>query len=371
MKVLSVVGARPQFIKSGPVSRALDRRRHEELLIHTGQHYDPQMSAVFFQELDLRRPALNLAVGSESHAAQTAAMLPRLEMIMREERPDWVIVYGDTNSTLAGALAASKVRVPLAHVEAGLRSRNRRMPEEINRLVADTLSDLLFPPTAGAASNLLCEGVPAGDVILSGDVMLDAVRYYGAREHRAATDCSDSARGGDGEYVLATIHRAENVDVPERLRTIASGLGRVARHLPVVFPVHPRTEAALARLTSVPEEFARVDRIAPAGYLEMLRLERNAQVIVTDSGGVQKEALFQCVPCVTLRAETEWSESVTSGWNRLCPPVSATAIEGAVLEARGSRGRAVDAYGSGDAADRIVAALEARRATPFRGGSSL
>lgn len=310
-----MVGARPQFIKAAVVSRAL--RRHPgaaEVLVHTGQHYDRNMSQVFFEELEIPAPQYNLEIGSGPHGRQTGRMLEAMEGVLEREKPDWVVVYGDTNSTLAGALAAAKLHIPVAHVEAGLRSFNRTMPEEINRVVVDHLSSLLLAPTQVALANLAKEGIAPGAVRLVGDVMLDAALYYAANAERSG---AIPAQFGleRGKYALATIHRAENADSPQRLEVIAGGLARLARKLPVVLPAHPRARQALERLA--PSGVRLVD---PVGYLEMMWLQKNARLVVTDSGGVQKESYFHGVPCATLRDETEWVELVEAGWNTLLPP---------------------------------------------------
>ena len=320
MKLLTVVGARPQFIKAAVVSRAIAAhnkrasggRRIEEILVHTGQHYDDNMSAVFFQELDIPEPAHRLGVGSGPHGQQTGRMLEGLERVMRDERPALVLVYGDTNSTLAGTLAASKLGLPVGHVEAGLRSFNRLMPEEVNRVVADHLSVLLLCPTARAVKNLSCEGITAG-VHLVGDVMYDSL-LFNLRQAEQRAGILDRLGLRPGEYALATIHRAENTDRPAALRSLITALDGIG--IPVVLPLHPRTKAALqaAGVTQFPD---RVGAVPPVSYHDMLLLERQARVILTDSGGVQKEAFLLGVPCVTLRNETEWVETVEAGWNRL------------------------------------------------------
>jgi UDP-GlcNAc3NAcA epimerase len=356
MNIVTIVGARPQFIKAAPVSRALARAGLQEFLLHTGQHYHRDMSDIFFDELGLRPPSLNLNVGSASHAEQTAAMLVGIERALLEQKPDWILVYGDTNSTLAGAVAAAKVNVPVAHVEAGLRSFNRRMPEEINRLVADTLSSLLLVPTEAARNNLRHEGVPEDRIVWTGDVMLDVALMF---HDQALARSLVLERLGltERNYVLATVHRAENTDDPVRLRTILSSLQAVAKELPVVLPVHPRARKMIEQGGF---DTAGIRLTEPVGFLDMLRLEMSAAVIATDSGGVQKEAFFHRVPCVTLREETEWVESVELGWNRLCPPHDAAEMTRAVLAARGTSGRPAEPYGDGHAAERIVRALRER-----------
>jgi len=357
-KVLSVVGARPQFVKAAAVSRVLRAAPGAtEVLVHTGQHYDDNMSAVFFRELDIPEADHNLGVGSGPQGAQTARMLAALEDTIVRERPDWVLVYGDTNSTLAGALAAAKLRVPIAHVEAGLRSFNRAMPEEINRVVADHASDLLLAPTRAAVANLASEGIVGAKVALVGDVMYDAMLYYAGKAER---ESNVLARLGlaPGEYVVATVHRAENTDDPARLAAIFGAFVELARDVPVVVPLHPRTRGALAgaglRLDAAP----RLRLVEPVGYLDMVMLERHARLVATDSGGVQKEAYFNRVPCVTLRTETEWVELVEAGWNTLAAPTDAATVAAALRAALGSRPAGWQAlYGDGDAAGAIVAAL--------------
>ncbi len=353
MNIVTIVGARPQFIKAAPVSLALAQAGSREFLLHTGQHYDREMSGIFFDELGLRHPDLNLNVGSASHAEQTAAMLVGIERVLLEQKPDWLLVYGDTNSTLAGAVAAAKMNVPVAHVEAGLRSFNRRMPEEINRLVADTLSCLLLVPTEAARHNLRHEGVPEDRIVWTGDVMFDVALMF--RDQALARSLVLERLGlTERNYVLATVHRAENTDNAVRLQTILFGLQAVGQELPVVLPVHPRTRKMIEQGGF---DTAGIRLTEPVGFLDMLRLEMGAAVIATDSGGVQKEALFHRVPCVTLREETEWVESVELGWNRLCPPHEAVEITRALLDARGTSGRPGKPYGEGQAAQRIARAL--------------
>ncbi len=309
MKILSVVGARPQFIKAAPVCQAL-RRQHHEILVHTGQHYDQGMSAVFFEELGIPEPDFNLGIGSGPHGRQTGKMLAGLETLMDREQPDWVLVYGDTNSTLAGALAAAKLNIPLAHVEAGLRSFNRAMPEEINRVLTDHCAEALLCPTQTAVDNLAKEGIVQG-VHLVGDVMFDAMRYFEPRVDGASLLASLGVEAGS--YVLATVHRASNTDSEEQLKSALNCLAQ--SDWPVLLPAHPRTQAAIQRFgLTIP---AGITLIEPVGYLQMLALEKNARLIMTDSGGVQKEAYIWGVPCITLRRETEWVETVTSGWNIL------------------------------------------------------
>jgi UDP-GlcNAc3NAcA epimerase len=344
VKILSVVGNRPQFIKSAPLSLAL-KDRADEVTLHTGQHYDRELSEVFFEELGLDPPSYRLEAGSGTHAEQTARMLPGIERAVLDERPDWVLVYGDTNSTLAGALAAAKVGAPIAHVEAGLRSFDRTMPEELNRLVVDRLSELLFCPTEIAVANLRREGVTDG-IHVVGDVMLDANLRLApiARERSAALA---DAGVEPGEYVLATLHRPVNVRAAP-LKAVAEAFAELGE--PIVFPAHPRTQHALAAhgVTLA----ANVHLRPPAGYLDFAALASQARVIVTDSGGVQKEAYWYGVPCVTVRTTTEWVETVETGWNRLVA-VNKDAIVAAVRSAAPPDERP-PLYGKGRAADLIA-----------------
>ncbi len=309
MHIVSIVGARPQFVKASVVSRVLRDRGMEETLVHTGQHYDPAMSEIFFDELGIPPPDHNLDVGSGSHAEQTGAMMVGLERLMEARRPDGVLVYGDTNSTIAGALVAAKLVLPLAHVEAGLRSFNRAMPEEVNRIVTDRLSDLLFCPTETAVRQLASEGIVRG-VSLTGDVMLEVTRHFAERAD-AQVALSGITHHEPGRYGVATVHRAENADDPARLAGILEGLASL--EFPVVLPLHPRTRRRIDQQV-VPSN---VDLIEPLGYLPMLTLVRNARCVLTDSGGLQKEAVWLGTPCVTLREETEWVETLVGGWNRL------------------------------------------------------
>lgn len=317
MKLLSIVGARPQFVKAAVLIHAFEKYAAEtgELIehqvLHTGQHYDAQMSDVFFQELGLRPPDISLHIGSGPHGIQTAAMLATIEGALHKWRPDAAIVYGDTNSTLAGALAAVKMHIPVVHVEAGLRSFNRAMPEEINRIVSDHVSSLLLCPTKTAIQNLEREGI-AEHGVLVGDLMLDAALYYAdaAAVHNAnriPPNCGD-------RYALVTLHRAENTDDPVRLKALIRVLNMLP--LPIVLPVHPRLKKQLGNEgLQLLQDMEHVHLQEPASYFEMLALEKQSQLILTDSGGVQKEAYFLGVPCITLRDETEWSETVVGGWN--------------------------------------------------------
>jgi UDP-GlcNAc3NAcA epimerase len=349
VRVVTVVGARPQFIKLAPLSRLL-RGHAEEILVHTGQHYDPGLSQIFFDELELPAPDHHLGVGSGHHGAQTAAMLAGLEPLLLAISPAAVIVFGDTNSTLAGALAAAKLGIPVAHVEAGLRSFDRLMPEETNRVVADHLASWLFAPSEQARRQLTTEGIIDG-VHVVGDIMLDAVHQHVARAaHRNEGQTASSV--ADGGYILATVHRAANTDDPERLRAVFTSLASL--DLPVVLPLHPRTAASLERFGIGSGGAVRV--CEPVGYLSMLRLIQGSVCVVTDSGGLQKEAFYLRRPCVTLRSETEWPETVASGWNRL---VDATVPElrAAVAAAQRPVPEPPDVYGDGRAAERIAGVL--------------
>lgn len=350
--VVTIVGARPQFIKVAPVSRAIrDTGRIKEILVHTGQHFDANMSDVFFEELGIAKPDHNLEVGGGGHGAMTGSMLQRLEPLLQEIRPDVVLIYGDTNSTLAGALTAAKLHIPVAHIEAGLRSFNRAMPEEINRVVADHLSALLFASTDVAVANLQHEGVDPAKVHQVGDVMYDAALLFADRS-KDRTILSDVGVE-PGRYVLSTLHRAENTDDRARLAALTAALDRVAEELPVILPLHPRTRGAMERHGL---RFERVKTVDPVGYLDMVALEANAAVIATDSGGVQKEAFFYAVPCVTLRDETEWTELIDLGWNELAAPTG-PAIAEQILAAVGRKGTEAFPYGDGTAARSIAAKL--------------
>jgi UDP-GlcNAc3NAcA epimerase len=349
LRVVSLVGARPEFVQCAPVSRVL-RRAHHEVLVHTGQHYDDRMSAAFFRDLGLPAADYNLGVGSGTHAVQTAAMMVRLEEILSAERPDLVIVRGDTNSTIAGALVARKLHLPLAHIEAGERSYDRNMPEEINRVVSDALADLHLCASRAAVEHLAAEGITKS-VHWVGDVMCDAVQQYlpvAMRRSQILEHLSLTAGG----FVLATTHRAANTDDPARMRAICSALN--AADEPVVFPAHPRTRKVLAE-----QEIAlgpHIHLIEPVGYLDMLAMEANARLIATDSGGVQREAYYLGVPCLTLREETEWVETVLAGWNLLVGCDLDRIREGWRSFAPPSERPPI--YGDGHAAERIVSVIE-------------
>lgn len=356
MKVATIVGARPQFIKSAPVSRALRRAKISEIVVHTGQHYDASMSAAFFEELELANPDYHLGIGSGPHGQQTGRMLVAVEAVLLQEKPDWAMVYGDTNSTLAGALAAAKLRIPIAHVEAGARSFNRRMPEEINRVTTDHLSSLLFAASEAAVTNLRREGLAEESIHFVGDVMFDAVKLFSAAAEQRS-QILDRLKLKSKTFALATIHRAENTDNPKQLAGIFEGLSALAREVRVVLPLHPRTRATLDGSSVGAFAAAGGVLIDPVGYFDMMMLERHAALIVTDSGGVQKEAFFQRVPCITLRHETEWPELVELGWNTLLPPSRASELGRIAGDVRSRQGQSAAPYGNGDAADRIAICL--------------
>ena len=356
-KILTVLGARPQFIKASAVSHAIaSSHGTQEVLVHTGQHFDANMSDVFFAELGMEKPEYFLDIHGGTHGAMTGRMLAEVEQVMLAEKPDTVLVYGDTNSTLAGALAAVKLHIPVAHVEAGLRSFNLGMPEEVNRILTDRISRWLFTPTETAVQHLLREGFKPEQIIPVGDVMYDVALFHG---RRVQADAGLMARLGLARqgYVLATIHRAENTDHLERLAVIVDALISISGQLPVVWPLHPRTRGVLKKVGKLDALSAKVNLIDPVGYLDMVQLEKYAALIATDSGGVQKEAFFHQVPCVTLRNETEWVELVDAGWNRLAPPTDVDAVHSAIVASLGSRGKAVEPYGAGDAALRIISEL--------------
>lgn len=364
LKIASIVGARPQFVKAAVTSRAI--RAHpdiQEVLIHTGQHYDELMSDVFFRDLEIPQPDHQLNIGSANHGAQTGRMLEAIERVLLTEQPDCVLVYGDTNSTLAGALAAAKLDISVAHVEAGLRSFDRAMPEEINRVVTDTISELLFAPTLLSAQNLEREGIASNRVRIVGDVMYDAVLQYSMLAEQRASILSELGlfRGG---YALATIHRAENTNDVQRLRTICDALSHIQSRLPVVLPLHPRAREVLGRAGGLDDLRRRIHVIQPVGYLQMLMLEKHASFVATDSGGVQKEAFFFHVPCVTLRQETEWQELLTSGWNRLAPPTDVEVIVRACEAALSDAPEfGTNPYGDGRSAQLIAEHLFSRFGT--------
>ncbi len=353
LKILTVVGARPQFIKAAGLSRYI--RNHasadvEEKIIHTGQHYDSNMSDVFFDELDIPRPDFQLSARSSLHGASTGQMLEGVEEIMLSEKPDWVLIYGDTNSTLAGALAAAKLHIPVAHVEAGLRSFNKRMPEEVNRVMSDHVSSRLYCPTDTAVRNLKNEGITDG-VMNVGDIMLEVTQMY-----------SDAALANSGilqtlqlepkQFALVTIHRAENTDSPQRLAAICESLGAAAKKMTVVFPLHPRTRKCIEQ-QSLWGSLEGVHILEPLPYLDLQALQRQARLVLTDSGGVQKEAFFCRTPCITVRDETEWSETLQAGWNQLVD-ASAEKIGTAIEQSTVPQSPQSEVFGAGNTAELII-----------------
>jgi len=356
MKIVTIIGARPQFIKAAAVSKAINQYEGDdgqgitEIIVHTGQHYDKNMSEVFFNELNIPEPNYHLNIASLSHGAMTGRMLESIETVLNKELPDLVLIYGDTNSTLAGAIAASKIHIPVAHVEAGLRSNNMRMPEEINRILADRVSNLLLCPTESAVQNLQNEGV-VNNVHLVGDVMYDATLLY--RDN--AKNVIPLSKWGvtNGKYALCTIHRAENTDDTSRLESILSALREISADLDVVLPLHPRTRILLDNMG----ETSWLDGLTvlePVSYTEMLRLEMSAKVIITDSGGVQKEAYFNEVPCITMRDETEWLETVELGWNQIVGADRDKILSAYHQLSSKVTQRGKQPYGDGHASEKIV-----------------
>jgi UDP-GlcNAc3NAcA epimerase len=366
MKVMTILGARPQFIKAATVGRVIQNSNGiQEIIVHTGQHFDANMSDIFFEQLDIPKPDYNLGVAGLTHGAMTGRMLEGIERLILKEQPDWVLVYGDTNSTLAGALAASKLHVPIAHVEAGLRSNNPNMPEEINRVLTDRVSNLLLCPTSNAVKNLHHEGFPfiasegktraqIQNIENVGDVMYDAVRYYRdqAKKHFSLDRFSLQHKG----YAVCTLHRQENTDNAEHLANILSSLHEISLELPIVLPLHPRTRIKLDELKNNLLDLSALRILEPLSYLEMQRLLMSANVILTDSGGVQKEAYFHQVPCITLRDETEWIETVDAGWNQLVG-ADKEKILSAFRKEKISVCKQDELYGDGSAAEKILDSL--------------
>jgi len=366
IRIATVIGARPQFIKAATVSHAIEKRRGiiSEILIHTGQHYDYEMSEVFFRELDISKPAYHLDVGSGSHAWQTGEIMERLEHVLVIERPNLVLVYGDTNSTLAGALAARTLQIPVAHVEAGVRSFNRRMIEEINRKLTDNVATFLFCPTRSAVDNLAHESIKGGVlspfsweryVINVGDVMLDSILQCRARAEESSTLHRELGIAGQ-PYLLATVHRAENTDDPRILSDILYALKELSFQEAVIFPVHPRTRNAIETIGE--RKYGNLRFIDATSYLDMIALIAGSRMVLTDSGGVQREAFFLHVPCVTLRSETEWMETVECGWNVVTGTSAHEILSGARRVLEMERKEGVPLFGAGDAAEKIVSFLE-------------
>ena len=359
MKIVTIVGARPQFIKAAAVSREIRENYSnslEEVLVHTGQHFDENMSKVFFDELEIPNPAYNLGVSGGQHGAMTGKMLEAIETVLLKERPDCLLVYGDTNSTLAGALAAAKLQIPIAHVEAGLRSFNMNMPEEVNRILTDRISSHLFCPTETAVGHLQAEGI-SNNVHNVGDVMYDVALFYGNKAVQNSTILQHLDLVS-GNFALVTCHRAENTDYPVRLKEILIALEQLAKTLPIVFPLHPRTKK-LINEQNLSHYLKNIKVIDPLPFLDMIALERNAKFILTDSGGVQKEAYFYKVPCITMRDETEWVETIKCGANKLVGADSASIIDRA--DELISRTVTLDfsslPYGNGIASQKIISIL--------------
>ena len=349
MKICTIVGARPQFIKAATVSRVLKKENIEEVLIHTGQHFDANMSDVFFDEMEIQKPRYNLDINGLTHGAMTGQMLEGIEKVLIDEKPDWVIVYGDTNSTIAGALAAKKLHIRVAHIEAGLRSFNMRMPEEVNRILTDNISDVLFCPTETAIRNLTEEGMTGKQVRIAniGDVMYDAALYYSEKAGTIAEQFNKEA------FILCTIHRAENTDDLNRMKEIIAALNRLNKEIRIVVPLHPRTTGIIAR-EGLQCEFTIID---PVGYFDMLSLIKHSRLVITDSGGLQKEAYFFKKFCITLRDETEWVELVETGVNVLTG-ANSTAILSAYDHFKDRSGEFDGMlYGDGNAAEKIVSIL--------------
>lgn len=363
LRIVSIIGARPQFIKAAMVSRAILHHTREnvdskitEILVHTGQHYDHNMSQIFFDQMKIPLPEYNLEVGSGSHGEMTGAMLIKIENVLAKEYPDWVLVYGDTNSTLAGALAAAKLHIQVAHVEAGLRSYNRRMPEEINRILTDRISSILFCPSDLAVKNLKKEGIAHG-VFKVGDVMYDAFLAYKNLALQKSNIISDLSIK-PGNFCLSTLHRQENTDDPSRLIQIFSAFNELAqKECPFVIPLHPRTRKTIKNKRHNMVKNPHVRLISPLNYLDMIALESHARIIFTDSGGMQKEALFARIPCITLREETEWVETVEAGWNYLAGADTQTIIEAFNAVKNLELEVPPDFYGEGNASQLIVESL--------------
>lgn len=349
MKIVTIIGARPQFIKAAAVSREIAKHQNiEEVIVHTGQHYDANMSDVFFEQMSIPKPNYNLAINGLGHGAMTGQMLEKIEEVLLVEKPDWVLVYGDTNSTLAGALAAKKLHIKVAHVEAGLRSFNMAMPEEVNRILTDRISNILFCPTNSAIDNLKKEGYNNMSIAIEqvGDVMQDAAMFYADKSQKPDMQLPD-------EFILATIHRAENTDDFSRLSSIIKGLNKIASHTTVVLPLHPRTKKIIEQGDF---DVSKLTIIDPVGYLQMVYLLQNCKAVMTDSGGLQKEAFFFHKPCITLREETEWVELVENGFNCIVG-ADDKKIEEQYKKMKFDNDYSINLYGGGKASERIIKAL--------------
>jgi UDP-GlcNAc3NAcA epimerase len=347
LKILTIIGARPQFIKAAAVSREIAKHNDiKEIIVHTGQHFDANMSEIFFEQMQIPKPDYNLEINSLSHGAMTGRMIEKIEAVLMKEKPDWVMVYGDTNSTIAGSLAAKKLHIKVAHVEAGLRSFNRKMPEEINRILTDKISDLLLCPTDLAVKNLQDEGIGKNSlnkVVKCGDVMQDAAIFYSKMSKKPEIDLPN-------EFILATIHRAENTDDHERLKSIVKALNKINLEIPIILPIHPRTRKILEKSNLI-FNFKLID---PVGYLQMIYLLINCKMVMTDSGGLQKEAFFFQKPCVTLRDETEWVELVENGFNKVAGSKYENIIAVYKMMRKSKTAYDIDLYGDGTASEKLV-----------------
>lgn len=352
MKIITIIGARPQFIKASAFSKKLTSQNHiQEILVHTGQHYDENMSNIFFNEMGIPQPNYNLQIGSGNHGTQTGNMMIKIEDIVLAEKPDALLVYGDTNSTLAGALVASKLHIPVAHIEAGLRSFNKKMPEEVNRVLTDHIAHWLFVPTKSATQNLLKENINASSIFEVGDIMYDVALLYAEIAEKQSTIMKNLSILPKS-YILTTIHRAENTDDVQKLKNIFEALQILSEKYTIILPLHPRTKKYVQELGISTKN---LQIITPIGYLDMIQLEKNALAIVTDSGGVQKEAFFYGVPCVTLREETEWIELIENGYNLLTPPTSVEMILHNINNAISKPYPLVkNLYGEGNTAQKII-----------------
>ncbi|MDQ8039788.1 MAG: UDP-N-acetylglucosamine 2-epimerase (non-hydrolyzing) [Rickettsiella sp.] len=352
-KIISIVGARPQFIKAAMISRALRKNKmYKEMLLHTGQHYDDNMSDIFFRDLNIPRPDFLLQIRSKRQGEQTALMLDKIEKILIKEQPKWLLVYGDTNSTLAGALAAAKLNIPIAHIESGLRSFNNEMPEEVNRKITDHLSTVLFCPTQIAMENAMKEGISTDKLFLVGDVTYDAALY--AQKYDEKNNILVKLNLKKKSYILVTIHRIENTDDTRRLKKLMLSLKKIANNYKVLFPIHPRTRLAIEKSSCLSSMASVFKLIEPVGYLEMSALERGARLIITDSGGVQKEAYFYQIPCIIVRDQTEWPELLNTGNSILCPSKDFATLPSLGDEFIDKCGNYLELYGSGNAATKIV-----------------
>lgn len=355
-KIVTIVGARPQFVKAAVVSRAMEKEKNlEEVILHTGQHFDRNMSQIFFDELGIRRPDYNLGVAGGTHGQQTGRMIEKIEEVLMQEQPDCILLYGDTNSTLAGTIAASKLHIPIAHVEAGLRSYNMKMPEEVNRMLTDRVSELLFTPAANASNTLLLEGIDAGKIHNVGDVMYDAAIHFGAMSDQRL-DVREKYGLENDRFILITIHRAENTDDDDRLLGIMHALSELGTAYKLVWPLHPRTARRLDELKFDREKSA-ISFIEPVGYLEMLQLLSESSLVITDSGGVQKEAYFRGTRCLVARNETEWVELVDMGFNRLLVDLSKAVSTVREMIEGGAKDFSALVYGDGNASEKIASIL--------------